>query len=752
MPDTIAGNTGTTSSMGADDRFTGTLETNGDRDWVRVELTSGDGIQINLNGVGGSGELSDPYLYLLDSNGDVVAQNDDVGGSFNSQITYAITQTGTYYIEASGYDDVETGDYEIITQEVTLPPPPSPLDSIAWGSGIEGNTTTTTDVETVNVYFATNGQTFDGYTSEGFNAYEQAQILAVMDDLSDVVNLEFNVVNNASNADLMLVLDLDEMAYTLGYFNPPGENNAGVGVFNGDLWDRSAGGDLEQGGNGYVTVVHELLHGLGMAHPHDDGGMSDIMEGVSTEFDDYGDYDLNQGVFTVMTYNSGYLTGTAGSAPAYGDYGFEGGAMALDIAYLQQLYGANTSHAGGANTYTMADTNEGGTYWKAIWDTGGTDTIRHDGSERSVIDLRAATLAYENGGGGFVSSVNGVAGGFTIANGVVIENAMGGSGNDTITGNGADNFLVGRGGNDRLVGGTGADVVRGSSGNDTLVGEGGNDKLYGGNGNDKSYGQAGNDRLYMDAGNDTLDGGSGTDWLYVTGSTNSVVNLAKTTAQITGYGTDIIKNIENASGGTGVDKFYGTTGNNTLKGNNGNDILHGRNGNDNLQGGNNNDKLYGGNGNDKLYGGSGRDILKGGNNNDKLYGNAGRDTLQGDAGKDTMFGGSGADTFVFRNTSDSKVSASKADIIRDFDQGTDHIDLSAIDASTTLDGNNAFTFDGTTSFGTSNEGGIYYEKFDNDGNANDYTMVYIDTDNDRGTEMSIKLMGLHNLTADDFIL
>ena len=117
-----------------------------------------------------------------------------------------------------------------------------------------------------------------------------------------------------------------------------------------------------------------------------------------------------------------------------------------------------------------------------------------------------------------------------------------------------------------------------------------------------------------------------------------------------------------------------------------------------------------------------------------------------------MFGGSGADTFVFKKTSDSKVGASKADVIKDFQQGVDVIDLSAIDVSTTLGGNNAFTFDGTTSFGISNEGDIYYEKFNNDGTANDYTMVYIDTDNDRGTEMSIKLMGLHNLTADDFIL
>jgi len=117
-----------------------------------------------------------------------------------------------------------------------------------------------------------------------------------------------------------------------------------------------------------------------------------------------------------------------------------------------------------------------------------------------------------------------------------------------------------------------------------------------------------------------------------------------------------------------------------------------------------------------------------------------------------MFGGAGADTFVFRSTTHSSASASGADIIRDFTRGVDKIDLHFIDASTKLSGNNAFTFDGTTSFGTSNQGDIYYKQFNNAGTSNDYTMVYIDTDNDRGTEMSIKLMGLHNLTADDFIL
>ena len=50
-------------------------------------------------------------------------------------------------------------------------------------------------------------------------------------------------------------------------------------------------------------------------------------------------------------------------------------------------------------------------------------------------------------------------GGFTIANGVVIEKAVGGSGNDSITGNSADNTFKGRGGDDTIEGGAGTDTA-----------------------------------------------------------------------------------------------------------------------------------------------------------------------------------------------------------------------------------------------------------------------------------------------------
>ena len=79
--------------------------------------------------------------------------------------------------------------------------------------------------------------------------------------------------------------------------------------------------------------------------------------------------------------------------------------------------------------------------------------------------MNAATLTGTYGGG-YVSRNSSIIGGFTIANGVVIENATGGSGADTITGNSASNTLSGGGGADTLTGGLSGDILMGGTGAD----------------------------------------------------------------------------------------------------------------------------------------------------------------------------------------------------------------------------------------------------------------------------------------------
>jgi serralysin len=112
-----------------------------------------------------------------------------------------------------------------------------------------------------------------------------------------------------------------------------------------------------------------------------------------------------------------------------------------------------------------------------------------------TINLRQATLEYEFGGGGWLSWADNIYGGYTIANGVLIEDAQGGAGDDGINGNNARNVLEGLGGGDRIYGRGGRDDLLGGAGRDALFGGTGNDDLIGGGGRDALYGGAGEDNF-----------------------------------------------------------------------------------------------------------------------------------------------------------------------------------------------------------------------------------------------------------------
>ncbi len=93
----------------------------------------------------------------------------------------------------------------------------------------------------------------------------------------------------------------------------------------------------------------------------------------------------------------------------------------------------------------------------------------------------------------------------------------------TLVGGAGDDSLYGGGANDTLEGDEGADFLSGGGGNDTLTGSSGHDRLFGGPGNDSIEGRGGADLVNAGAGNDVVSGGNGDDQV-IAGTGNDFVD------------------------------------------------------------------------------------------------------------------------------------------------------------------------------------------------------------------------------------
>jgi serine protease Do len=59
----------------------------------------------------------DPYLVLIDPNGEVVAEDDDAGGGFNAQIEVTLSMSGSFRVLATSLRYAEGG-YELSVETV----------------------------------------------------------------------------------------------------------------------------------------------------------------------------------------------------------------------------------------------------------------------------------------------------------------------------------------------------------------------------------------------------------------------------------------------------------------------------------------------------------------------------------------------------------------------------------------------------------------------------------------------------------
>lgn len=144
---------------------------------------------------------------------------------------------------------------------------------------------------------------------------------------------------------------------------------------------------------------------------------------------------------------------------------------------------------------------------------------------------------------------------------------------------------------------------------------------------------------------------------------------------------------------------------------------------------------------DVLFGGQRGDTLTGGSGHDNIHGGGGADLIIGGVGADMLTGGKGADTFVYSSILDTRVAF--RDLIHDLHKA-DIIDLSAIDADSGQDGDQAFAV--VSAFtGHAGEAVLSYDA------AFHRTSLSLDVDGDGAADGEILMDGRHT-AFDHFVL
>ncbi len=341
------------------------------------------------------------------------------------------------------------------------------------------------------------------------------QVRSQLDGIEAVANLTFVEVTDTGDFDaqtgdgrgqinIVLAEDILDASFAV---LPTGaepwlsDRNGDV-VFTGGLMDDGLWVDEYRGGT--MTITHEILHALGLEHPFE--GYLDAPDYVDTQF------------YTLLSYTSVHTDTYFPDAPMIADiaalqhlYGANTETNAGDDVYvfdshevflgtiwdaegldtiqhngsrdaIINLQAGQASMVGASPTYSevysvetieftaehtierivMDDATDG---WAEITDDGKAFRLVND-PDTSDLDgdgLMGFTVYMENGEFNYYRVDNddvdvGMRENLHIAEGVVIENAQGGDGDDVLTGNAAGNMLTGGPGDDVLTGGAGADI------------------------------------------------------------------------------------------------------------------------------------------------------------------------------------------------------------------------------------------------------------------------------------------------------
>lgn len=581
--------------------------------------------------------------------------------------------------------------------------------------------------------WATNALTFSfpnstgdySYSNNALNGFvqmstaQQEVIRFIYEMVEGVSSLTFTELTGASdrNADLMHAHSSDP---STAYAYYPHSSDIGGDSFYGASVPTNH--DPLLGTYQFHTIAHEIGHSLGLKHGHEATGPGATPAQYRGQ------------EFSIMTYLTD-TTDVSADAITLGTTSYPQSLMMLDVAALQQMYGANFSANSGNTVYTFSTTTgamsvngtdvlngtgvdkSGNVIFRTIWDGNGTDTYNFSNFSTNLsINLNPGEYSDLDVGGNSQRALldwrDGDYAQGHIYNALqydgdarsLIENAIGGSGNDSFIGNAANNVLDGGAGNDTFYASSGNDTITGGIGTDTLVyttnianfffsiinsatisimdtvGSFGTDIVSGIESfifNSINY--TWDNVVAMASPLTTYDYAFRVDGSYVYNTTQSTIGTQYLTAEQLGYDgatgnmarfvrdvDELTITIQNTNAPQDF-LIYGKAGNDVIRiegvhsnfnviynGNNGddtlvianlvgNDLLYGGNGDDVINGGHGNDKIYGQADDDTLYGGFGDDTVLGGSGNDVLHGGDGNDLLYGEDGDDTINGDAGND-------------------------------------------------------------------------------------------------------------
>ncbi|WP_376095391.1 Calx-beta domain-containing protein [Roseomonas sp. CCTCC AB2023176] len=477
---------------------------------------------------------------------------------------------------------------------------------------------------------------------------------------------------------------------------PPGTGADSISGFGGQ--DSLAGGDGNDtllGGDG-----NDTLDG-GLGNDSLNGGLGEDRFSGSAGFDTIVGGDLNGNVLDYTNLGQALsVTWTTAQNGTTGNTVVKGGGLGTDI--FQDVRGISGSSL--ADTLTVAFSQQVFPFL-FLYGGGGADTINGNNITNVFADYASSNAALTVNADLSANTATWNGSTDVLQN---VRSIRGSLGNDTLSGNAADNYFMPFGGSDTISGLAGFDQIylldRGTAVvTHTAVGTGtmsvsyydgttgtisfsGIEGIYTGNGVDSLTGSDGDDRLGPAGGNDRVDGGLGFDYVsyrYTTGSQpivgGVVVNLQTGFATDNYGGTDTLISIEGALGTNLSDDLTGTTNSGTSR-----SLLRGYEGADTIRAATtgtlitadyqdgstggitanltnaadrfvmdgfgskdilvNVTSVRGSDGNDTMLGGDVGERFDGDDGNDSLSGGGGADRLQGQAGNDTLLGGSGNDT------------------------------------------------------------------------------------------------------------